>query len=918
MTTRAEVAEKLQNAISEGNIREAYREFEELPIVDQLAISISPVVGDALAVYEVGEFGKRGHERAAERDFLGALGNYGIAAAAGLSLIPLFRLFRTARAAKNLDVVKAVEETESLKLEAPKVEEKKLPSVPKVKEFVPFERIEIEYPGTRVDGNPGLTSKAAKFINYNDKLPNQSKAGFYINKMKTVVPEGELRLLNILDETGEIHPKLATELEIRNPQDKITRQRLAEYIRSNQIGAIERKPISEADRIGVRSILKSPIDERVLSNVKESTFHLRGIDRVANLNHYSDSLEHKYHYVFDSVADFDPKKIAGTGAEGSPADIANDLVKFFDDKTNILNINRIQSDYAKEVGGNYADAKEIAKLKKGLELYNRNVPQVNKLASQKLDLQNSITESNLTPDSPSYRAAMKEIDAIDKEIADLTVNIDNFDQFTLSRAELERSTGKPFTETLPKSLDEIYYTLEPTGAGGRRQKYGPGTPLERATRYFDDLVTSPNPTFNLGAGISILKRATRIKPGLVDGYPIDPYVKGKTGNLRTNYTKLPVRTNFLKAVQEGRDGIYLDSGAKRLGKEGGSGTIIEEIYAEAESEISKILKELGVDPKDYIKSTKGVADPDGPTIVSDLDGTFVKIDDAIRELVEEKGIDAFKEGGPAISEREQEKMARAKKEEIKDAFQDVVGENFYQQYIEDTRLEDLYNTYKGVSDLPENIEQDLIDKSTKSFFSPFEDELKQIIKSDDPKGEILKMVDIYSTNEIDKLLQNLNLPIDVRKTTEGTRFGKDIYRGDKIDVDFTGYKPDDGDFRGDLKFKYANRTPFGDVSIQSMIDELGDVETFADYRYKDGPLQIRGQKRPGRDYYGDISYTLDDIDLGNNQKLSAQAIVNNLKNAALRIQYAYENPQSGAYLGGGLDLSNQRGPELQLEFGKRF
>ena len=180
------------------------------------------------------------------------------------------------------------------------------------------------------------------------------------------------------------------------------------------------------------------------------------------------------------------------------------------------------------------------------------------------------------------------------------------------------------------------------------------------------------------------------------------------------------------------------------------------------------------------------------------------------------------------------------------------------------------------------------------------------------------MVDIYSTNEIDKLLQNLNLPIDVRKTTEGTRFGKDIYRDDKIDVDFTGYKPDDGDFRGDLKFKYANRTPYGDVSIQSMIDELGDVETYADYKYKDGPFQIRGQKRPGRDYYGDISYTLDDIDLGNNQKLSAQAIVNNLKNAALRIQYAYENPQSGAYLGGGLNLSNQRGPELQLEFGKRF
>ena len=71
MATRAEVLEKLKTAASEGNIREAYREFEELPIVDQLAISISPGVGDALAVYEVGEFAQRGSESLEEDSFLG-------------------------------------------------------------------------------------------------------------------------------------------------------------------------------------------------------------------------------------------------------------------------------------------------------------------------------------------------------------------------------------------------------------------------------------------------------------------------------------------------------------------------------------------------------------------------------------------------------------------------------------------------------------------------------------------------------------------------------------------------------------------------------------------------------------------------------------------------------------------------------
>ena len=91
MATRAEVLEKLKTAASEGNIREAYREFEELPIVDQLAISVSPGIGDALAVYEVGEFAQRGSESLEEDEFLGALGNYGLSALAAASLIPIFR-----------------------------------------------------------------------------------------------------------------------------------------------------------------------------------------------------------------------------------------------------------------------------------------------------------------------------------------------------------------------------------------------------------------------------------------------------------------------------------------------------------------------------------------------------------------------------------------------------------------------------------------------------------------------------------------------------------------------------------------------------------------------------------------------------------------------------------------------------------
>ena len=255
MATRAEVLEKLKTAASEGNIREAYREFEELPIVDQLAISVSPGVGDALAVYEVGEFAQRGSESLEEDSFLGALGNYGLSALAAASLIPIFRFFRGARAIKAAptEEIKLLPDLEPTKV----VEEatKDVP-IPKVEEFKPLSLDEQMYPGTMFDNkaiegfpnlvNKGLTSKAAKFVNTSKKLPNQGKAQAFINAMeKGGVSKGELRLLNVIDETGEIHPKLMSELEIRNPQGKITRQRLANYIKSNQQGALSRKRVNE-------------------------------------------------------------------------------------------------------------------------------------------------------------------------------------------------------------------------------------------------------------------------------------------------------------------------------------------------------------------------------------------------------------------------------------------------------------------------------------------------------------------------------------------------------------------------------------------------------------------------------------------------------------------------------------------------
>jgi Txe/YoeB family toxin of Txe-Axe toxin-antitoxin module len=759
VATRAEVLEKLKTAASEGNIREAYREFEELPIVDQLAISVSPGVGDALAVYEVGEFAQRGSESLEEDEFLGALGNYGLSALAAASLIPIFRFFRGARAIKAAptEEIKLLPDLEPTKV----VEEatKDVP-IPKVEEFKPLSLDEQMYPGTMFDNKieypadfpqpnfatKGLTSKAAKFVNTSKKLPNQGKAQAFINAIKkSGVPEGELRLLNLIDETGEIHPKLMSELEIRNPQGKITRQRLANYIKSNQQGALSRRRINNNQ-------FAERVDTPGASAIKENTYHVRGTDRKGRFDHYSSIDEHKDNFVFDSIANLDLREAAGD------IDLDSiDKVRGFVGGNSLLNISRIQSDYAEELGelasrnkqdqidrirasdeyrtisnnilddsnlndlnfamsaieatvrqasdlspvklrdklfkdmlndktpvgklykeavdenddfadvdiGSlikpeyfeklipvvkkaqadfpltpYVDSKKVAALKKDLNTYNQNVPKINKLAREKFEILKERKASGLTPESPSYLKIDEDLAEIDKQISDIFPEgvFNKFDGYTLSKTDLEETTGKPFTESLGKSIDEIFYDLERLRGGDTgpiRQKYGPGTPEERALKYFNELVNNSDQTFNLGNGLFMLKKATKINPDLLKGYAIDPYAK----RARSDVTKFPIRSNFLRAVTEGKDGMYLDSATKRLGKEGGSQyDILQTTYKEAENEIAKIIKELGEDPKKYVRKFDDV---DG-----DLDGTYVKIDDQIRDLVKDKGVDAFKDGGP--------------------------------------------------------------------------------------------------------------------------------------------------------------------------------------------------------------------------------------------------------------------------------
>jgi hypothetical protein len=819
------------------------------------------------------------------------------------------------------------------------------------------------------------------------------------------VPKGELRLLNILDEANEIHPKLLDEMGSRSSLDKITRQRLSQYIKTNQKDAISKRIVRNNEH---SRQIKELGDE--FANIKENTFHVRGITRK-EFDHYSEA-PHKDHFVFDSTSEFKLPNIPET-----------EKIREFMGGDNYLNVARVQSDYAEEMGilaknrsesqieaifddaeidvlGDsmnnnlrnfaikiarenpqlktanelklkvdqklkkgvidggadlppglqggqtfnldqieanvvntlgynpfeaiqrvvksaqkefpitpYIDGKAITSLKKALNQYNDALPEINNLSLKQADLQKKINSSELTPDSPSIVDLNKELDQIKKTRDDLigekvVPNIDEFGGFTLSPEELKNITGKPFTESLGKSLDEIFYELEAIkpGSPAVRQKYGPGTPGERALNYFNEIVNNDKMTFDIGNGINILKRATKIKPDKFSGYPIDPYAKGT----RTNYIKLPIRSNFLEAVEEGKDGMYFDSAAKRLGKEGGvESELLQGVFREGENEIDRIIRELGLDPKDYVLKPKDI-EFKGPGYK--FDGTYVKIDDEIRKLVKEKGIDAFQAGGPVDeSKLEQTERRLDAGEEIDDILKDLYGTAIANEFGEFDYKAPLRNF------------QDSIEKNLSNQFDfKYKDDLMDIYKSDDPGANIENRARKFSTNYINSLLDDLNLPVDVRRDNYGTNFDKIFNVAPNTNVTLDAYKSDDGDFTGDLNLRYSNRGKYGNIDLQSEINELGDTQDKIKYNQDIGPFSIQAGKTSGRDATGSVSYNLPSMSVGNAQTIQARAVVDNLLNAKGQLDYMYNNPNTGYFVNAGLGLNSQRGPEFNLKFGKNF
>ena len=405
MADRKKIINKLTSLMKEGKISDAYRAYEELPFVDQILVAVSPGVGDALAGYEIKEFSSRASKNVKDKDYLGATGNFAIASLAAISLVPLFRWLRGSKgaakaateiatprrgkaglkgpgeyqaeqAAKKEAAEKAAEESiiKASKKAAKEAEAAKKAELPVVEEFIPLTGKQLEYPGTRVSKSTkeitGLTSKVAKFINNNNNfsgknefLKTEGKIGTYINALKKApgITEGELRLLRLVDETGEIHPAVLKELAGRNPNTRITRQRLSQYIQTNQKEALQRRLVAKGEREAGDRLIQNNRDVP-LSKEKEYSYHVKGIKRGDYLGrHYGSYPDHKPHYSFDAAADLNLAEVRAADGSVFPirsnADIMGPTTPIIKSNDAVLNVGRIQSDYSKELGKEFDNNK---------------------------------------------------------------------------------------------------------------------------------------------------------------------------------------------------------------------------------------------------------------------------------------------------------------------------------------------------------------------------------------------------------------------------------------------------------------------------------------------------------------------------------------------------------------------------------
>jgi hypothetical protein len=323
-------------------------------------------------------------------------------------------------------------------------------------------------------------------------------------------------------------------------------------------------------------------------------------------------------YVFDGVGQF---KVLPTSDE-----IAEKLDKIGVKSDDVFDsIFRVQSDYmtnlrelGPDVSKNFVNPKKEAEKIKKILRYNKFVDEINPIlaSSKSMDTLASTAITRMDAANDVRKLGVKE--------------------FTIEPKDIQAITGKSYKESLDKTPEEIFYMLDETG----KQKYidVPNNPEALSKAYFKDLYKDDSAIVDLKNGAIILKKAVAPKMDFSNKFKIDPYFEKST----SNEMKLPVRTRVLEAVLRGSDGIHIGN-AQAINEQ--APQVIVEKYARGEKEIQNILNELGLGNKKKELTTRITGTG------SEYDGTFLKFTDEFKKAVEEKGIDAFKLGGPVEIDR---------------------------------------------------------------------------------------------------------------------------------------------------------------------------------------------------------------------------------------------------------------------------
>tara|TARA_R100000544_G_scaffold5722_2_gene2180 strand:+ start:3595 stop:5601 length:2007 start_codon:yes stop_codon:yes gene_type:complete len=628
MASRSEITKDIQDLIGEGSIRDAYLKFEELPIVDQLAISFTPGIGDVLTAYEVGEFGTRAGESVQKGDLLGGLG-YGALSALGVaSFIPILRFIR---AKKGIQPI--VKSEPKLLEDSTKIEETVDAKI--IPDFIQKDLDDLAYPNTS-----GLISPTRKFITdqVGNKLPETASVEKYISLLKKVgrgnkVTEGELRSLRVLDEVGDTHPQLKKQFGSK----VISIEEFDQYLKKNQEGLFNFENVQK-DLRHMPSITedaasaKYGVDNIDLKDEVQKVYQVRNLEDLrlhpdgSVKNHYPD---YDNVFAFDGVIDYGPEMPNGGNVRRTVSRIQSEYSKM---------LSRIVNNSGEQVFTTKAD---VANIRKKIKEINQEFNQVVYLRVAAQEKRNAL--KTLTKGSPEHIKTTSELKSLNQDITKITQSFADNSKF-VSEYKMPTSFKNP---ELKGDIREFY----------KREFYSPNRLISTVPDISENLLKFvraskeiKNPTFKGIAGNNIPKQPVSFKGN-------DKIRKGPFDDKAIAKTEIPtVRENIAAAVKDPKinELVFTSGEASRI-RDGGRGFTYDFYDNRVFKQIEKVLKELDMEDNLIGKKLDNG---------SFAEGTYIKIDDAFRKAVEDKGISAFKDGGKAEDPRISKQMGFDELDEI--------------------------------------------------------------------------------------------------------------------------------------------------------------------------------------------------------------------------------------------------------------